>query len=520
MTGIVPLKPSSVTLNQREAVSSKPSKSGVNSPSKGSKPSKPPISCSVIVPAETKLSKSSETPAAACTMPSKLAAELSTGVLHNGVEKPRLEIGSEQQAAMVSDMNNNNISESPSTIKSSPYIINTEPSKDLEQQDVSLDSITTKNGTIPSSYLNSKQSNASDGSRRTDDSDNTIQHNEQLLDTLIRNNQKFEGNEPESKQLEEEGWNKTDEEKLGSSSCLLLSDEQKLQSSPHPCKNHCKSSKLQANLQAASLHSDLQDDSCQGQIARDDRDSHEKLISFEGKTPVTCGNSVKGSVKADYSLQCQEFPGAGSNTFPFEGIAPVINNVQTIEKDAGDVMSRTECLETSNENHPDTTKNTISGLLQNSVSAPQPEDAPVQSGPSHVSAEVTVGQSERSADNEGPMRGQEADVESLDTVKNKTKDGAAVEKSDVSDEVTADDPTAKDAANDRDNITSLEVEWLQQSLSIPFYNGVATDQGLMSQAQAATFYNAADSQASLPIDFGESLPPRLTGTVIIPSPDK
>ena len=71
-------------------------------------------------------------------------------------------------------------------------------------------------------------------------------------------------------------------------------------------------------------------------------------------------------------------------------------------------------------------------------------------------------------------------------------------------------------AGDTENVTSLEVEWLQQTLSItaPFSAGVLTDQSVMTQG--GKFYHpslAPDNQTSLPIDFGESLPPRLTGLV-------
>ena len=77
------------------------------------------------------------------------------------------------------------------------------------------------------------------------------------------------------------------------------------------------------------------------------------------------------------------------------------------------------------------------------------------------------------------------------------------------------------ASNDNpDNVTSLEVEWLQQTLNIPFYKGVVTNQTVMNRnpGKPGKFYhqdpNAAENvESSLPIDFGESLPPRLTGLV-------
>ena len=72
----------------------------------------------------------------------------------------------------------------------------------------------------------------------------------------------------------------------------------------------------------------------------------------------------------------------------------------------------------------------------------------------------------------------------------------------------------RDTARDRENVTSLEVEWLQQTLSIPFYRGVITDQSLMSRKPGAGFQDGAGAgETSLPIDFGESLPPRLSGLV-------
>ena len=61
---------------------------------------------------------------------------------------------------LASDMNNNNVSE-VLTDKSSPIIINNDSDKkDLEQRDVSLESITTNNGTIVSSYLSCSTSPA------------------------------------------------------------------------------------------------------------------------------------------------------------------------------------------------------------------------------------------------------------------------------------------------------------------------------------------------------------------------
>ena len=66
-------------------------------------------------------------------------------------------------------------------------------------------------------------------------------------------------------------------------------------------------------------------------------------------------------------------------------------------------------------------------------------------------------------------------------------------------------------AKDTENVTSLEVEWLQQTLNIaaPFSAGVLTHQTVMSHYQTL----AGDNQTPLPTDFGESLPPRLTGLV-------
>ena len=72
-------------------------------------------------------------------------------------DKCRLELGNSNNLA--SDMNNN-ISEVKLNHSSPSAIINFEPSnkKDLEQRDVSLDSITTNNGTILNSYLSSSPS--------------------------------------------------------------------------------------------------------------------------------------------------------------------------------------------------------------------------------------------------------------------------------------------------------------------------------------------------------------------------
>jgi hypothetical protein len=72
---------------------------------------------------------------------------------------------------------------------------------------------------------------------------------------------------------------------------------------------------------------------------------------------------------------------------------------------------------------------------------------------------------------------------------------------------------------DTENVTSLQVEWTKDEeegaeILTPFGRGLVHDDAgrPMAQTQRA-LARSEDPQSSLPIDFGESLPPRLTGLV-------
>ena len=217
---------------------------------------------------------------------------------------------------------NNNISEAPSLIKSSQHLTNIEASKDLEQQDLSLDSIIDKNGTIPSCYLSKHDSVVQDEQRNTMKS----KVSETVADTLIENDPNHEVKHPlvtaETELIES---NKTDEEKLGSCTCT---DQQKL--TKNFPDNFCKSGKLQH----------LADDDTNDQKSDD---------------PVVINTEDTGveDVKDD---QCQELP-PDRDALPGEGFTDN-NNMQGDEDD--DVALSQQFLHL-NENHSDT---------RNSVSAP------------------------------------------------------------------------------------------------------------------------------------------------------
>jgi len=131
----------------------------------------------------------------------------------------------------VSDLNNN-VSENIS----SPFVVNNDnDKKDLEQRDVSLESITTNNGTILNSYLSSstKPTRQSRGENLVPNDDLTTDPgdkvaSESLLDNWMPNGASQVDTGPEKQliaPLDHLCFNKTDEEKLTVSG--LLWDDQK-----------------------------------------------------------------------------------------------------------------------------------------------------------------------------------------------------------------------------------------------------------------------------------------------------
>lgn len=373
------------------------------------------------------------------------------------------------QPVSLSDRNNNHKS------SHNQFTIYTETKKDLEQRDVSLETLTTHNGTISHSHVGP-------GVEQTGDDQDT------------------RGSPP----------NRTDEEKL-TTSRDSLSDEQKLTSVKYH-GNDCKSS--QSENCGAVLTKDF-DSSCRQTsienhpvTVTDDHD-HENAISLmDSKTSMTKheseikaqdSSSVSALVKADYNIECQEFPVAHS--FPSHPNETDNNeNVQSNSesKDAGVVQHRDRGLTAASQDNVEEFPNTAENHSDTKISASSEEIK------TRSAAEDVESQSNKTKENQDEDRV----TEKLAPV--------AVEENSV--EVDDRDGSNDDRlgcsageAKDTENVTSLEVEWLQQTLNIaaPFSAGVLTHQTVMSHYQTL----AGDNQTPLPTDFGESLPPRLTGLV-------
>lgn len=453
---------------------------------------------------------------------------------HRADVRNRLDFGKTRAAGANSDLNNN-VSEN----LSSPFVINNDmDKKDLEQRDVSLESITTNNGTILNSYLScsTKPTRQSSSSRNllvldddclTPDPGLDKAANESLLDNLIRNGA-CEGSSaqpnvdiagPEKQlidPLDHLCFNRTDEEKLTSG---LVWDDQKPATIviPPGLDNHCKVSSIPGNdIDDDGRHwsgegkqiqvgddknpapSDVHNHESAGSLI--DLKGHGLPFSKENEFVMPCKAAAVEHVKDDNG-ECQE-PGVPDDTNKTD--------------DGNDNMQEDACVGTETvkqfhnvaaENHSDT------GIP---VSAPEIKTRSAEDVESHDDQDKTkededkVGAAEKFSMVEEVA---ESSRDDKDEVVNAPEDTDK-----VSDEGQG--PAASSSSsNDRsDNVTSLEVEWLQQTLNIPFYKGVVTDQKVMNRNQKpGKFYqdpNAAENvESSLPIDFGESLPPRLTGLV-------
>ena len=406
------------------------------------------------------------------------------------------------------DLNNN----------SSPkhFTIYSEPNKDLEQRDVSQETITTNNGTI-SNFKQSERNVPDVGpcgeqgvlSLTTGAGDQDSQSDCSAPD------------QPEKRLIgQSQSANWTDEEKLSTR------DDQKLSGGNSPL-NDCQSS--QSENSAFLLSKDF-DSSCKQtsienhpvNAMSDDHEDHENAISLmDSKPSMTTHESERKTqdsssgaapVKADYNIECQEFP--VPHSFPSQPEGRDNNeNVQTnSESEDADVVKQAggDNPTTSQDNHEEFPK-TAENHSDTKISA-SAEEIKTRSAPEDVES-----QSNKTKEDQ-------------DGVKEKLAPGAVEANAgqvDDKDGVNEDRSRSEDQAGelwqfpavgkDKENVTSLEVEWLQQTLSIaaaPFSAGVLTDQTVMTQG--GKFYYPslpADSQTSLPIDFGESLPPRLTGLV-------
>ena len=427
----------------------------------------------------------------------------------------RLDFGKTRvkSGANSSDLNNNDVSENLSSL----VINNDIDKKDLEQRDVSLESITTNNGTILNSYLSCSTKPTRQSSSRNilvlDDHDPLLTPgmdkaaNDSLLDNLIRNGA-CDGQPdvdtiagPEKQlidPLDHLCFNKTDEEKLTSGGKLLWDDQKS------PPDNHCKSASSKV-----SLISGNDDD--------DDWIGEGKQIQVD-KNPSDVHSNHEFASSPLIDLKGHEL------TFSKECVAAV----EHVKDENGECQDDTNKTDDDNDNMQEDV-----GVRPETVNQFHNLAAEAEQAENHSDTASGAEIKTRSAE----------DVESHDdqdkTKEDEDKVGAAEKFSMVEEEVTEPSRDDKDkvfnvpedgdkvsdegqgASNDNpDNVTSLEVEWLQQTLNIPFYKGVVTNQTVMNRnpGKPGKFYhqdpNAAENvESSLPIDFGESLPPRLTGLV-------
>ena len=416
---------------------------------------------------------------------------------------------------LASDMNNNNVSE-VLTDKSSPIIINNHSDKkDLEQRDVSLESITTNNGTIVSSYLSCSTAPAPLSSLEPGDEESAAAAAHQPKNGADESSpdQFIAASACEGADLEtlavDTSSNKTDEEKLtgatttnttnttinSAATAALLSEEQQLTAdSPSPVAAPSPGPQL---IEACGAQQSLNEN------VTGDRNDECAISLIDLKGPMTAEESenapppVPASVKADYNIECEEFP--ATESFPIHTNKTDINNenMQTNSpaEDAGVVPApdpaaaadaAAETFHNGAENHSDT-----------KISASAAE---IKSRSAHE------------------------DVESPEHRRRKTgaDEDRVMEK--LSGSEVGGEGDGGDSGAGGQHVTSLEVEWLQHTLALPWHRGLNTDQAMAAswgrhhplhkhvklQPGADT---DTDTQTSLPIDFGESLPPRLTGLV-------
>jgi len=438
-----------------------------------------------------------------------------------------------------SDSNNNiNL---PS--KSSPVCVITnsfeDQRKDLEERDLSLESITTNNGAIVNTYV--VKTEASQPSildfQIGEIYSKVTANDDSLLDKLKLTGAEDDidscasGVDEEEKLLIDEVSNRTDEEKLTS---ISLSDEEKL-TAIFLCNDYSNSPELNSiDIDQDNKpffmenYLDLNDEENQGnEISLIDLKTSLSNVIWETEIKET------PTVKADYNIECHEFPNTSQihhNRLDNE------ENMQTMPKSedvqcAEDMLNRDSCVEdiamflNTTQNHSDT-ENFASAQEIKSRSGQE-----VESDPGKEMEDQKV---------KTMPEAMEAKSESIGQVQGDDNGGL---KQTVSDTLIESPMSIRDVLEqfpiaDTDNITSLEVEWAQtlSSVSIeavdnevssvndsfepepitPFVNGVMHDDMPMNRVMAPNKFqheSGGDDQTSLPIDFGESLPPRLTGLV-------
>ena len=414
----------------------------------------------------------------------------------------------------VSDLNNNLAGRTQLAGDNSSHQhftkIYSEPNKDLEQRDVSQETITTHNGTI--SNFKQSERNVPDVELCREQSvslsltSGAGQDVQSLSPAPDHPEKRLIGQQ--SQQSQAANW--TDEEKLSTR------DEQKLSGEECP-GNDCQSDQSENSdfLLSKDLDSSCKQNSIENHPVSDD---HENAISLmdsmtrhESERKTQDSSSAAAPVKADYNIECQEFPVA--HCFPSQpGGGDNNENVQTnSECEDADVVNQAagDNPTASQDNHQEFPK-TAENHSDTKISA-SAEEIKTRSAPEDVES-----QSHKTKED------QDGVMEKLAPVAVEANAGQVDDKDGVNDDRSSREDQAGELTGfpvegrDKENVTSLEVEWLQQTLSIaaPFSAGVLTDQTVMTQG--GKFYYpslAGDNQTSLPIDFGESLPPRLTGLV-------
>ena len=401
-----------------------------------------------------------------------------------------------------SDLNNN---------KSSPahFTIYSQPNKDLEQRDVSLETITTNNGTI-SNFKQSEKNVPGVGpcgelavsSLTTGAGDQGGQSDCSAPD------------QPEKRLIgQSQTANWTDEEKLSTRDEQNLSDD--CQSSQSENSDFLLSKDFASTCKQTSIENHpvnvMSDDHEDRENAISLMDSKPSMTTHESERKTQDSSSAAAPVKADYNIECQEFP--VSHSFPSQPEGRDNNeNVQTnSECEDADVVNQAgrDNPSTSQDNHEEFPK-TAENHSDTKISA-SAEEIKTRSAPEDVES-----QSNKTKEDQDGVK------EKLAPVAVEANSGQVDDKDGFNEDRSGSEDQAGEmgefpvVGRDKENVTSLEVEWLQQTLSIaaPFSAGVLTDQTVMTQG--GKFYYPSlpgDSQTSLPIDFGESLPPRLTGLV-------
>ena len=378
-----------------------------------------------------------------------------------------------------------------------------QPSKDLEQRDVSQETITTNNGTISNFKQSERNVPDVEPCRELSQTTGAGQHDGQSLS-------QSQPDQPEKRLIAQQSQNLnqsanwTDEEKLSGETLV------------GPGQSDCQSDQSEKStfLLSKDPDSSCKQTSIENHSVSDDHDDHENAMDskasmtrHESERKTQHSSSPAAPVKADYNIECQEFPLPHSIPSQAGGLDNN-ENVQTnseceeadvVNQAAGDRDNPTASQDNQQEfpktaeNHSDTK---ISASAEEIKTRSAPEDVESQS---NKTKEDQDGVMEKLAP--GAVEANAGQVDDKDGV-NEDRSGSEDQAGEM-----VEFPVV---GRDKENVTSLEVEWLQQTLSItaPFSAGVLTDQSVMTQG--GKFYHpslAADNQTSLPIDFGESLPP-------------